>query len=283
MEKKRRDAGRKTPSPLRDKLVIVRGGGDLASGVLYVLRQAGFSVLSLEVPQPSAIRRTAAYSEAVYDGKMWLEGLCSVLCRTAEEAAEEMRNGNIPILVDPHCDILKELRSFALVDAIIAKKNMGTHLDMAPLVVALGPGFTVGVDADYVIETMRGHNLGRIITRGAAMPNTGVPGLVAGHAEDRVLHAECAGILYNRAAIGDIVEEGQVIAVIRDETGRDHEVCATFTGLLRGLIRDSYPVTRGFKIADIDARASEQKNCYTISDKARALGGAVLMVLAGEL
>lgn len=273
----------KTSSLLKQKLVIVRGGGDLASGVLYVLRRAGFSVLCLEAAHPSAIRRTVAYSEAVYDGTMQLEGFLAVRCETCEEAMQEIEKGNIPVMIDPDCNALKTVHPFALVDAIIAKKNLGTNLQMAPLVVALGPGFTAGVDADYVIETMRGHKLGRIIEKGQAMPNTGIPGLIAGHAEDRVIHAECAGILYNRASIGDIVEEGQIIAEIKDENGMMHPVHANFTGLLRGLIRDAYPVTKGFKIIDIDARLKEQQNCFTISDKARMLGGAVLTVLAGAL
>lgn len=261
------------------KLVIVRGAGDLASGVLYVLRRAGFSVLALETEMPSAIRRTVAYSEAVYDGRAELEGYTCVHCASLTEALRELEAGHIALLVDASCKVLEQLTPFALVDAILAKKNLGTQIDMAPVTVALGPGFTAGEDVDYVIETMRGHNLGRILTEGSALPNTGVPGLVAGHAADRVLHAEIVGVLYNRASIGDVVEEGQVIAVIRDETGAEHPVRANFRGLLRGLIRDAYPVTVGFKIADIDARVSERENCYTISDKARALGGAVLTAL----
>ena len=195
-----------------------------------------------------------------------------------------------------------------VVDAILAKKNLGTTKDMAPLVIALGPGFTAGKDCDVVIETMRGHSLGRAITEGEALPNTGTPGLIAGHAQDRVLHSPAAGIVKTCAAIGDIVEKGQVIATIipdarsmqtaagssagqaaqtadqmEESSPRLGEagvpVRAAFTGLLRGLIRDGYPVPEGFKIADIDPRASEHDNCFRISDKARAIGGAVLTEL----
>ena len=172
-----------------------------------------------------------------------------------------------------------------VVDAILAKKNLGTTKDMAPLVIALGPGFTAGRDCDVVIETMRGHSLGRAITEGEALHNTGTPGLIAGHAQDRVIHSPAAGIVKTCAAIGDIVEEGQIIARIIPEESSPRlgepgvPVRATFTGLLRGLIRDGYPVPEGFKIADIDPRASEHDNCFRISDKARAIGGAVLTEL----
>ena len=266
-------------SSLNDKLVIVRGGGDLASGVIYILKKAGFSVLCLETDKPSAIRRTVAYSEAVYDGETELEGYKAVLCDNFNSAMHEMHDGNIALLIDPDAKVLNAVTPFALVDAILAKKNMGTTKDMAPITIALGPGFEAGRDVDYVIETMRGHNLGRIIESGSALPNTGVPGLIAGHSSDRVIHAEKAGILYNKASIGDIVDEGEVIAEIKTDEGDICQVKAGFRGLLRGLIRDGFYVTEGFKIADIDAREKERDNCYTISDKARALGGAVLTVL----
>ncbi len=268
---------------LKNRLIIVRGGGDLASGVIYVLKKAGFSVLCLETDKPSAIRRTAAYSEAVYDGETELEGYKAILCDSFNSAMHEMNNGNIAVLIDPQAKVLNTVTPFALVDAVLAKKNMGTAKDMAPLTIALGPGFEAGKDVDYVIETMRGHNLGRIIEYGYALPNTGVPGLIAGHSSDRVIHAEKAGTLYNKANIGDIVDAGQVIAEIATEEGEIYPVKAGFRGLLRGLIRDGFHVTAGFKIADIDARENEHDNCYTISDKARALGGAVLTVICVNL
>ena len=168
------------------------------------------------------------------------------------------------------------------VDAILAKKNLGTTKEMAPLVIALGPGFTAGEDVDVIIETKRGHNLGRVIRSGSAVPNTGIPGIIGGYGKERVMHAQAEGILRNAASIGDIVEARAVIAEIETENGTV-PVEASLSGLLRGLIRDGYPVTKGFKIADIDPRKEELQNCFTISDKARCIAGSVLEVICGEL
>ena len=200
-----------------------------------------------------------------------MEGVTAVWAADFAEAQEILEDGNIPVLIDPDCKILEEIQPQVLVDAILAKKNLGTTMDMAETVIALGPGFTAGVDAHLVIETQRGHNLGRVLTEGTAAPNTGIPGVIAGYGKERVIHAPAAGILQNKSKIGDLVEKGQIIAMIGDVP-----VTATLTGVLRGLIRDGYPVTEGFKIADIDPRESEQKNCYTISDKARCIAGGVL-------
>lgn len=315
-----------------DQLVIVRGGGDIATGTIRTLRRAGFPVLILESEHPSAIRRTVALSEAVYEGSAAVEDVSVTLAHNLDEAEYLLFQDGIAMLVDPDGaairDIIHSGEKYAewdtglttlegggrhlfltcVVDAILAKKNLGTTKDMAPLVIALGPGFTAGKDCDVVIETMRGHNLGKAILEGEALPNTGTPGLIAGHAQDRVIHSPAAGIVKTCASIGDIVEEGQVIASILPEdrsiqpadggsagqaartaeqmegsSSRKGEagvpVRATFTGLLRGLIRDGYPVPEGFKIADIDPRASEHDNCFRISDKARAIGGAVLTEL----
>lgn len=292
-----------------DQLVIVRGGGDIATGTIRTLRRAGFPVLILESAHPSAIRRTVALSEAVYEGSATVEDVSVTLAHNLDEAEYLLFQDGIAMLVDPDGaairDIIHSGEKYAewdtglttlegggrhlfltcVVDAILAKKNLGTTKDMAPLVIALGPGFTAGRDCDVVIETMRGHSLGRAITEGEALHNTGTPGLIAGHAQDRVLHSPAAGIVKTCAAIGDIVEEGQPIARIIPEESSPRlgepgvPVRATFTGLLRGLIRDGYPVPEGFKIADIDPRASEHDNCFRISDKARAIGGAVLTEL----
>lgn len=276
------------------QLVVVRGGGDIATGTIWMLRRAGYGVLVLEIEKPSAIRRTVAFSEAVYSGHAVIEGMECVLASSEEEAFALLQQGKLVMLVDGEGAVLRHFRAdsrfypyqgfelCALVDGILAKRNLGTKKELAPLVVALGPGFTAGEDCHVVIETMRGHKLGRIIEAGSAMANTGVPGLIAGHASDRVLHAEYAGILYNRARIGDLVQQEQTIAEIVDAEGMSHPVTAGFTGLLRGLIRDGFPVTRGFKIADIDPRESEYENCFTISDKARCIGGAVLTVIVGR-
>lgn len=256
-------------------LIIVRGGGDIATGTIMKLHQCGFPVLILEIPTPSAIRRNVAFSEAVYQGSQTVENVTCYLAKDSEEAAEFLAEGKLTMLIDPQGDCLKKFSPLALVDGILAKKNLGTTRDMAPITVALGPGFTAGADVDAVIETQRGHNLGRVIYEGSAAPNTGVPGKIAGFDKERVIHSPAAGILRNVAAITDTVKKGQVIAVIENGTEKV-PVEATLDGLLRGLIRDGYPVTRGFKIADIDPRTDEYNNCFTVSDKARCIAGGVL-------
>lgn len=260
-----------------DKMILVRGGGDLATGVIHKLHQSGYQVLILECDRPSAIRRHVAFCEAVYDGTVEVEG---VVCRriTENDIRTQCRKcwvqGEIPLLIDTHGKHIRELEPEAVIDAILAKKNLGTSRDMAPLTVGLGPGFTAGEDVDYVIETMRGHNLGRIIKKGSALPNTGVPGLITGIGKERVIHSPAAGNMKNICQIADLVEKDQVIAMVGDTP-----VKATISGVIRGLIRDGYPVFEGMKIADIDPRAEQKKNCFTISDKARCIAGGVLEVL----
>ena len=179
------------------------------------------------------------------------------------------------LLVDPECRVLDEVRPWALVDAILAKKNLGTTRDMAPKTIGLGPGFEAGKDVDLVIETMRGHNLGRIIGSGSALPNTGVPGTIGGYGKERVIHSPARGIFMGGVQIGDKVKKDQQIAKVVTGHG-EVPVNATLTGIIRGVIRDCYPVTEGFKIADIDPREEEYENCFTISDKARCIAGSVL-------
>ncbi|MDD7738598.1 MAG: selenium-dependent molybdenum cofactor biosynthesis protein YqeB [Fusicatenibacter sp.] len=258
-----------------EQLVVVRGGGDIASGTIYKLYQCGFPVLILEIPNPSAIRRNVAFSEAVYEGTQTVENITCTLVQNIEEAATLLRKGELPLLVDPAGESIRELKPAVVVDAILAKKNLGTTKAMAPVTVALGPGFLAGEEVDAVIETMRGHSLGRVIYQGYAMKNTGIPGKIAGYDKERVIKSPEEGILRNVAKITDTVKKGEVIAVV--ETGKEKvPVRATIDGLLRGLIRDGYPVTRGFKIADIDPRISEYENCFTISDKARCIAGGVI-------
>lgn len=267
-------------------LVVVRGGGDIATGTIYKLVKCGFAVLVLEIENPSAIRRNVAFCEAVYEGKMQVEDMNCYRAENLNQAKEIMRTGSPALLIDPSGECIRQLKEMsdgewnyiALVDAILAKKNLGTTKDMAPLTIGLGPGFCAGADVDVVIETKRGHNLGRIIRQGSAYPNTGIPGIIGGYGAERVIHAPAAGRMKNRSKIGDIVEAGQVLAVIEGEDGST-EVSATIDGLLRGLIRDDYPVTKGFKIADIDPRKEELANCFTISDKARCIAGSVLEVI----
>ncbi|WP_458397256.1 selenium-dependent molybdenum cofactor biosynthesis protein YqeB [Anaerotignum sp.] len=258
-----------------EHLVIVRGGGDIATGTIYKLVQCGFRVLVLETETPSAIRRNVAFSEAVYHGTQTVENMTCVLAETAEQAAHLLEEGRLVMLVDPKGKSIEQLKPMAVVDGILAKKNLGTHKEMAPITVALGPGFTAGEDVDAVIETMRGHSLGRVIYEGKAIKNTGIPGMVGGYTKERVIHSPAEGILRNVSEITDTVKQGEIIAVIETKTG-NVPVEATIDGLLRGLIRDGYPVTKGFKIADIDPRLNEYENCFTISDKARCIAGGVL-------
>lgn len=260
----------------KDKLIIVRGGGDIATGTIYKLWRCGYPVLVLEISNPSAIRRNIALSEAIYDGESRVEDLTCKKVEQLDEAWEVIRHGEVPMMVDSECRILEEIRPFALVDAILAKKNMGTKKDMADITIALGPGFNAGVDVDLVVETMRGHKLGRVIESGEAIANTGIPGIIEGYGKERVVHAPSSGVLNSDHRIGDIVKKGEELAVITQEDGSRISVPASLSGLLRGLIRNQFPVTKGFKIADIDPRESEYENCFTISDKARCIAGGVL-------
>ncbi len=254
-----------------DNLILIRGAGDIATGTIQKLVRAGFSVLATETDKPSAIRRLVALSEAVYEGSFTVEDITAVRTDSLPEAYTVMNAGHVAIMVDPSCRLLSELQPFAVVDAILAKKNLGTNRGMAPITIALGPGFTAGEDVDVVVETMRGHNLGRLIFEGTALPNTGVPGMIEGMGRERVIHAPMAGTISNKAVISDIIEKGQMIAEIDG-----NPVIASIDGVLRGLIRDGFYVPQGFKIADIDPRDAEKENCFTISDKARCIGGAVL-------
>ena len=275
-------------------LIVVRGAGDLATGTIHRLKKAGFRLLVLEAEHPAAIRRQVALSEAVYAGSARVEDVEAVRMdvdlaekKNRKELLEQemeriWKKDGVPVLVDPAGLSIAALRPAVVVDAILAKKNLGTTKEMAPLVIALGPGFTAGEDVDVVIETKRGHNLGRVIRSGSAVPNTGIPGIIGGYGKERVMHAQAEGILRNAASIGDIVEARAVIAEIETEKGTV-PVEASLSGLLRGLIRDGYPVTKGFKIADIDPRKEELQNCFTISDKARCIAGRVMYVICGEL
>ena len=265
-------------------LIIVRGGGDLATGTISKLYNCGFPVLILEAEKPSAIRRNVAFSEAVYEGQQTVENITCYRADSIAHAQTLLQEGKLTVLVDPNGSAITQLQPMAVVDAILAKKNLGTHRDMAPITVALGPGFEAGQDVDAVIETKRGHNLGRVLWSGHAAPNTGIPGIIGGFGKERVIHCPAEGILRNVCKITDTVTKGQEIAVVETENG-PVSVLATLDGLLRGLIRDGYPVTKGFKIADIDPRMGEYQNCFTISDKARCIAGGVveaILQLKGE-
>lgn len=288
----------------KDLLVVVRGGGDIATGTIYTLWKSGFRVLVLETEYPSAIRRQVAVCEAVYHEEALVEDLRVVripaplpkptlkkeentsgtLGKDSTSSREWLlqeiddcyEKGVVPLMIDPEGESISILKPQVVVDAILAKKNLGTNKTMAAMTIALGPGFEAGVDVDYVIETMRGHNLGRIIEKGFALPNTGVPGVIAGYDRERVIHSPAKGRMQLVHQIGDFVNQGEVIAQVEQENGEKMPVCASITGLIRGLITENYPVSCGLKIADIDPRKQEYDNCFTISDKARCIAGSVL-------
>ena len=267
----------------RDDVILVRGGGDLATGTIHRLWSAGLKVLVLEAEHPAAIRRQVSVSEAVYEGGAVVEGMRATLVKTLDEAVVVWHRGDVPVMVDPKGELIPQVRPAALVDAILAKKNLGTARDMAPLTIALGPGFTAGQDVDAVVETKRGHRLGRIIWEGSAIANTGIPGIIGGYGKERVIHAAAAGVFEDVRRIGDIVAEGETIAQIRTADGTITPVTTQITGILRGLLRSGYPVTPGFKVADVDPRKEELSNCFLISDKARCIAGSVLELVCAQL
>lgn len=254
-----------------NNMVIVRGGGDIASGTIQKLHRAGFLVLVLEIDTPTTIRRKVAFSEAVYDGTTEVEGIKAVLASSEEEIQVAWYQGNIPLVVDPKGEFIDKIKPMALVDAILAKRNLGTTKDMAPITIALGPGFKAGLDANIVIETMRGHDLGRLIFEGYAERNTGSPGVIGGYDIERVIYSPYEGVIKNLKEIGDLVEAGETIAMIDGQ-----EVKTIIPGVLRGIIRNGFNVSVGLKIADVDPRFDQINNCITISDKARTIGGGVL-------
>ena len=258
--------------------VVIRGGGDLATGVAEVLYQSGFKILILDIEKPSSIRRSVCFSEAIYDGVTKVE---NIICKKVENENEIEKCWNekiIPIMVDEKGEIIKKIKPDVVVDSIIAKKNLGTTKEMAPITIALGDGFEAGKDVDIVVETMRGHNLGRIITSGRAMKNTGIPGEIKGVSKDRVIYSLANGIFSSVKKIGDTVQKDEIIGYVGDV-----EIRGKISGVLRGIIREGYEVTENMKIGDIDPRIEEKNNCFTISDKARSLGGAVLRAIMFRL
>ncbi|RME74066.1 MAG: EF2563 family selenium-dependent molybdenum hydroxylase system protein [Chloroflexi bacterium] len=262
----------------QDVLVLIKGAGDLASGVAYRLKRAGFPLIMTELPAPLMVRRAVCFGEAVYQGQTTVEGITARRVDSPEAARQLAWSTEIPVLVAPEADIAARLSPQVLVDAIMAKRNTGTSIHDAALVIALGPGFTAGVDCHAVIETNRGHFLGRVIYRGQAEPDTGKPGPVRGHVADRVLRAPAAGHVDPRARIGDPIRRGQLIAVVGGA-----ELRAPFDGVLRGLIHPAVQVAPGEKIGDLDPRGVPE-HCWTISEKSLAVGGGVLeAILAGEV
>lgn len=262
---------------MKKDLIVIRGGGDIATGTIHKLHRCGFKVVILEVEKPSSIRRAVCFSEAIYENKFIVEDVVCEKANNLDEIYNILDRGNIPVVIDPYGEYIKMLNPLVVVDAILAKRNLGTNKSMAPITIGLGPGFCASQDVDIVIETMRGHNLGRIIENGHAMPNTGIPGEIKGIGKERVIYSPDDGTISNVRQIGDIVKKGEVLATINNsENNSITEVKATIDGLLRGIIRDKTNVKNGLKIADIDPRIEEIKNSYTISDKARTIAGGVL-------
>lgn len=254
----------------KDNLVVLRGGGDLATGIVNRLHSAGFPVVILETEEPTVIRRTVAYASAVFYGTFSVEGTEAVTVTAWEEAQKLLHLGKIPLFIDPMGERLSELRPHILVDAILAKKNLGTSLDMAPIVIGVGPGFEAGKDVHAVVETNRGHHLGRVYHQGSAEPDTGVPGVIGGFDYQRVLRAPVDGVIRNHKTICDQVKAGDLIASVEGIP-----IYSQLDGVLRGLIMDGMTVSRDLKIGDVDPRC-QPEYCYSISDKARAIGGGVL-------
>ncbi len=252
-------------------LVMIKGAGDIASGIAMRLWRAGINVVMTDLPRPSSIRRTVCFSEAVYRGETTVE---EVRARRAENAADALRlleESILPVIVDPKAESAKELHPEVIVDAILAKENLGTAITDAPGVVGVGPGFTAGVDCHAVVETMRGHTLGRVIWSGGAIPNTGVPGEIGGYTVERVMHSPCGGVFHALRQIGDTVEAGETVATVGGEP-----LYAKITGTLRGILPEGFEVPREhFKSADVDPRC-RLFHCFTVSDKALSVGGGVL-------
>lgn len=254
-------------------LVVLRGGGDMGSGVAHRLYMAGFDIVILELAQPMAIRRSVSFSSAVYDGETTIEGVTARLAADAGSATHLLEQRVIAVLVDPEARWLASLTPAALVDARLAKRNLDTRIGDAPVVIALGPGFTAGNDVHAVIETQRGHDLGRVIRRGEAVPDTGVPGEISGEGERRVLRAPARGTFVGLRRIGQMVTADEIVAEVAGAP-----IVSCLDGVLRGILHDGVAVEQGTKVGDIDPRGVVE-HCFTISDKARALGGGVLEAL----
>lgn len=261
--------------------VLIKGAGDLASGIAVRLFACGFQIIMTETEMPTTVRRMAAFSRAVYEETKTavLEGVTARLVTETWPLEKILEEGEIAVAVDPKLRDMEWYHPDVVVDAILAKKNLGTMITDADIVIGVGPGFTAGADCHYVVETMRGHELGRVITEGSAIPNTGVPGEVGGYTAERLIRAEADGIFIPKVKIGDTVSEGEIVAVSGGVPVR-----AKMSGIVRGMLPDlGMSVVKGMKCGDIDARSCAE-HCHTVSDKARAVGGGVLeAILRGQL
>jgi xanthine dehydrogenase accessory factor len=261
----------KSDKGMDEVIVLIRGAGEMASGVAHRLHRSHFNVCMLEIPHPIAVRREVSFCEAIYEGEKEVEGVRAKFISRPEEIHSVWQEEKIPVLVDPDGEKTRRfIKPDVLVDAIMAKKNLGTHIKKAPLVIGLGPGFYAEKDVHIVIETNRGHDLGRLILKGTAEPDTGIPGNIGGYTVERVLRTMKKGVFHPQKEIGDRVHKGLVVAVVDD-----FPVMAKISGIVRGLIREGVEVKKGMKVGDIDPRG-KRESCFTISDKARAIGGGVL-------
>ena len=254
-------------------LVVIRGAGDIATGVALRLWRAGIQVAMTDLEKPTAIRRTVAFSQAIVHGETVVEGVTARRAESPDQALELLKSGVIPVLADPEGACVPVLKPAAVVDAILAKKNLGTNITDAPVVIGVGPGFTAGADCHAVVETMRGHYLGRVLYNGAALPNTNIPGLIGGYAGERVLRAPADGVFQGARQIGDLVRAGDTAGYVNGVP-----MLCTIDGVLRGLMADGVPVKKGLKSGDVDPRCAPE-HCLCASDKALAVGGGVLEAL----
>jgi len=256
---------------LNELVIAVKGAGEMATGIVCRLYNANFKqIFMMEIENPMAVRRRVSFCEAVHDGTACVEGISAVKTQGPSGIQTAWSQNTIPVLVDPSWEAIKQLNPHVVVDAVIAKRNLGTTITEAPLVIGLGPGFTAGENVHMAVETNRGHDLGRVMLNGSPEPNTGIPGTIAGFAGERVLRAPCAGIFTSHLDIGALVQKGDVIGHVDGQP-----VITIIDGVIRGLIRPQTHVKAGLKIGDVDPRG-KLAYCNTISEKARALGGSVL-------
>ncbi|MDR0889323.1 MAG: EF2563 family selenium-dependent molybdenum hydroxylase system protein [Oscillospiraceae bacterium] len=251
-------------------LVLIRGAGDIASGIALRLHRAHAQIIMTDLERPTAIRRSVCFSQAIVHGSAAVEGISAKAAHNSEEALQIARRGEIAVLADPQCACLPALQPAVLVDAILAKRNLGTKLPDAPCVIGVGPGFTAGVDCHAAVETMRGHFLGRVITSGSPLPNSGVPGNIGGFTDERILRAPADGVFRSCLDIGAMVQPGDIAGEVAGIPMR-----CRIGGVLRGILADGTPVHKGMKSGDVDPRG-DLRYCHTVSDKALAVGGAVL-------
>jgi xanthine dehydrogenase accessory factor len=253
-----------------NEIIVIRGAGDIATGIAYRLYKCGFRLLLTEIEKPLVVRRFVSFANAVLEGETEVEGIYAVKAACLEDIYKIWEDNYIPVLCDSECKVLASLTPLGVVDAILAKRNIGTHRGMAPITIGVGPGFEAGVDVDAVVETKRGHNLGKVIYKGTACADTGIPGNIMGYSQERLLRAPVKGVTRNICEIGDMVKQGDVVAFVDGEP-----VKSRIDGVLRGLIADNTQVQKGLKVGDVDPRGIRDY-CFTISDKSRAVAGGVL-------